>query len=113
MSKYIDAEKLVNIFNTKGDMATGTPKAVFYNAAKIVEALPASDVVEIVRCQNCMHSVPLDRNSELNSCFYMHCTIERGEEVRNVWHKYKKYYKDYSVVDRNGFCDSGERKTDD
>jgi len=47
MSKYIDAEKLVNIFNTKGDMATGTPKAVFYNAAKIVEALPTADVAPV------------------------------------------------------------------
>lgn len=47
MAKFIDSEKLVNIFNAKGDMATGTPKAVFYNAAKIVEALPAADVVEV------------------------------------------------------------------
>lgn len=23
-------------------------------------------------------------------------------------HNYKKYYKDYSVVDRDGFCDEGE-----
>lgn len=76
-------------------------------------AMNAADVVEVVRCQNCVHAEPFERNCVLNSSVYMHCTRGRGEEVRNVWHKYKKYYRDYSVVDRDGYCDEGERRTDE
>ena len=47
MGKYIKAEKLKEIFNAKGDMAVGTPKTVFYNAAKIVDTLPGADVVSM------------------------------------------------------------------
>lgn len=70
-------------------------------------AIPAADVAEVVRCQDCIYAVPFDRNCELNTSAYLHCGLLRGEEVKNVWHKYKKYYKDYSVVDCDGFCDSG------
>ena len=72
--------------------------------------IPAVDAVEVVRCQHCIHSVPFERNCELNTTAHMHCTLGRGEETLNVWHKYKKYYRDYSVVDRDGFCDEGERR---
>lgn len=71
----------------------------------------AADYAAVVRCHNCAHAVPLDRNCELNTCVYMHCNISRGETVKNVWHKYKKYYKDYSIVEHDGFCDEGERRT--
>lgn len=71
--------------------------------------VPIADVAPVVRCQNCIHAEPLDRNCELNTSVYMHCKLGRGEEEKNVWHKYKKYYKDYSLVDRDGFCDMGER----
>jgi hypothetical protein len=49
MAKYIDREALVSIFNAKADMAIGTPKEVFHAAAKMVELLPAADVVEVRR----------------------------------------------------------------
>ena len=73
-----------------------------------IKRIPAADVEPVVRCGKCKHGVPFDRNSEMDSSCYLHCAIWRGEEVKNVWHKYKKYYKDYSVVDRDGFCDQGE-----
>lgn len=72
-----------------------------------IENLPAADVVPVVRCEKCKHGISFERNAELDSSCYLHCAIYRGEEVRNVWHKYKKYYRDYSVVDRDGFCDQG------
>lgn len=71
--------------------------------------ISAADVVEVVRCKDCIYAVPFDRNCEFNTSAYLHCGLLRGEEVKYVWHKYKKYYKDYSVVDRDGFCDSGEK----
>lgn len=83
--------------------------AITMKGVAILNQFPAADVAPVVRCQNCIHAEPLDRNCELNTCVYMHCKLGRGEEEKNVWHKYKKYYKDYSLVDRDGFCDMGER----
>lgn len=62
----------------------------------------------IIRCRECKYSKPLDAHSD--GVYGLHCSLCRGEEVRNVWHKYKKYYKDYSIVDGDGFCDQGEAK---
>jgi rubrerythrin len=45
--EYIERGALIEIFNCKSDMALGTPKAVFANAAKMVELMPAADVVEV------------------------------------------------------------------
>ncbi len=67
----------------------------------------------VVRCQNCVHAEPLDRNCELSTTHYMHCKLWRGEETKNVWHKYKKYYKDYSLVERDGFCSDGAKMDGD
>lgn len=69
----------------------------------------AGNIVEVVRCQDCVHAVPLDRNCELSTSLYMHCGLWRGDETKNVWHKYKKYYKDYSLVYREDFCSAGEK----
>lgn len=69
-----------------------------------------ADFVEVVRCKDCIHAIELDKHCEINRSAYKHCTLLRGEEENNVWHRYKKYYKDYSIVEPEGFCDSGERK---
>lgn len=81
-----------------------------YWAEQITNHLRAHGAVLAVTCQECVHAEPFDRNCELNQTAYLHCKLGRGEETRNVWHKYKKYYKDYSVVDRDGYCDAGERR---
>lgn len=54
-------------------------------------------------CFNCVHLTMLDRNADLNGQ-YWHCTLFRGEETKNVWHKYRKHYKDYSLVEHDDFC---------
>ena len=74
-----------------------------------IENAPTVDAVKVVRCQNCIHAEPLDHNCELSTKHYLHCRLWRGEETKNVWHKYKKYYKDYSLVERDGYCDSGAK----
>lgn len=68
------------------------------------------DVVPVVRCKNCIYAVPLERHCELDARLYMHCIKWRGEETKNVWHKYRKYYKDYSIVEHEDFCSSGEMR---
>lgn len=70
----------------------------------------ADALKSVVRCGDCVHSQPLDRNCEISVSLYMHCGLLRGEETKNVWHKYKKYYKDYSIVERDDYCSYGERK---
>lgn len=71
-----------------------------------------ADFVEVVRCGKCKHSINLDKHCSLNRNIYKHCQLWRGEELTNIWHRYKKYYKDYSIVELDGFCDSGEPKND-
>ena len=86
-------------------------EAGWNDALENLRNIPAAkNLLPVVRCQDCTYAAPLDRNCELNTMAYLHCSIWHGEETKNVWHKYKKYYKDYSLVDRDGFCSSGERR---
>lgn len=88
MGKYIEAEKLKEIFNAKGDMAVGIPKTVFYNATKIVDTLPGADVVEIIRCGGCRYynrrwgCRKLEINVSANDyCFMAEPAVADGEVV--------------------------------
>ena len=103
--EYINREEVCKLCDNKKEYC-GKEKCPVYKA-------PTVDAVEVVRCQNCVHAEPLDRNCEINTCFYMHCKLYRGEETKNVWHKYKKYYKDYSLVERDGFCSDGAKMDGD
>ena len=80
---------------------------------RLIEKAPTVDAVPVVRCRDCINAEPLERNCEVNANFYMHCRLWRGEECKNVWHKYKRYYRDYSLVQHDDFCSSGERKDGD
>lgn len=112
MAELIERQGVINrllkVCMTDNVYSMGIQRGVDH-AISVVNEAPAVDAVEVVRCQHCIHSVPFERNCELNTTAYMHCKLGRGEETLNVWHKYKKYYRDYSVVDRDGFCDEGER----
>lgn len=77
--------------------------------ACLVKDAPTVDAVEVVRCRECKYSAPLEKHCELNP-IYKHCSLWRGEETKNVWHKYTKHYRDYSIVEGNDFCSYGERK---
>ena len=68
-----------------------------------------ADFVEVVRCGQCKYARELDKHCEINRNSYRHCALCRGEETINVWHKYKKYYKDYSIVALDDYCNEGER----
>lgn len=96
------------------DVFSESPQEIPYlQAAKVLREVsdaPAADVAPVVRCRDCINAEPLERNCEVNTSFYMHCRLWRGEECKNVWHKYKRYYRDYSLVQHDDFCSSGERK---
>lgn len=99
-------EKLINLIIQAKRTDPETGSFTDYLADFLVK----NEVVVLpCRCQECINSVPLDNNCELNTSIYLHCNLWRGEETKNVWHKYKKYYKDYSIVERDGYCDSAEK----
>lgn len=76
----------------------------------LADHLLANGVIVPVRCKDCIHAVELDKHCDISRTAYRHCGLLRGEETKYVWHKYKKYYKDYSLVSLDGFCDEGELK---
>jgi hypothetical protein len=88
MSKYINAETLIEMLNAKADMALGTPKAVFGNVIKMIDLLPPADVVTVVRCKDCKHLMFSDMYGE---CSQAHMGIVRPDD----------------------FCSYGERKDEE
>lgn len=70
---------------------------------------PTADVVEVVRCRDCKFATELDKHCELSRAIYKHCSLLRGEPTDYVWHKYKRYYKNYSLVEADDYCSYGER----
>ena len=109
MSKYINIDNL-NWYDDlfmKGINNSGV-WVRYRDVENFIKNAPAADVEEVTHCEDCIHCVPLDSNCEI-SPHYKHCTAWHGEETKNVWHKYKKYYKDYSIVEYHGYCSFGEK----
>lgn len=84
----------------------------FYDGTGIT-TIEHPDMVIVTRCINCKFATELDKHCEINRTAYLHCGLWRGDETRNVWHKYKKYCKDYSLVGHDDFCSCGERRSYD
>lgn len=108
--RYIDANALTEYIDRTIPREVGEE---FWKGAitvrHVIQIQPTADVVEVVRCKDCVHAVKPDKHAELTSTV-LHCMAYRGEEVRFVWHKYKKYYKDYSLVFDDEYCSFGVRK---
>lgn len=52
----------VEILRAQAEMATGTPKEVFFAAADMLEKLPTVDAMEVVRCRDCMWWIEIEDN---------------------------------------------------
>jgi hypothetical protein len=104
MARYIDAELLKEV------VLGWEPSLDDKQLEREIDTMPTADVVEVVRCSQCQYAEELDKHCEVNRGAYKHCSLWRGDETRNVWHKYKKYYRDYSIVEEDGFCSEGRRK---
>lgn len=72
-------------------------KKGFYPAIvkEAIETAPAADVVEVVRCRDCVHYQPMGEQYNYNGKLAMHC----------AWHS--RLSRD------NGYCDEGVRKNKD
>lgn len=82
--KYIDAEKLKRHYAWWDDEA----KKIF---DEIIDLQPSADVVEVVRCKDCKHSEEF--------------IYPEGLETMVCWEDSAD-----REVNRNGFCEKGERK---
>lgn len=94
MARYIDAEKLhysrVRIAYSDGTI--GGYHAVVMSAE--IKDAPTADVVEVVRCKNCIHKINYKGRPM--------CTIY-GEEVSGAWYG-------LNVTKDEHFCSYGERR---
>lgn len=114
MAEYIEREKAIaicqNYYEYCLKMHDFSGDSIAYDIRTNIQGLPIADVVPVVRCKDCKYAVELDKHCEINRASYRHCTCGRGEEEKYVWHKYKKHYKDYSIVELDDYCSYGERK---
>lgn len=77
--KYIEAE---GIMRACYDSFLKTGNKAYSDIIALAEAVPAADVVEVVRCKDCKHA----------DLFYPYCTI---------WE---------AAIDGDGYCYKGERE---
>ena len=92
MDGYIKKSEAVDVIvKYPYDIAGKTATAI-----KMIEDLPSADVVEVVRCKDCVHA----RNMPLGLC-YLHT-----EPYDNA----KGYKGDAVCVEPNDYCSYGERR---
>lgn len=108
MTEYIEREALMQELEEIGgcdappdSWADGFDKGIL-SAIKHVEAQPAADVVEVVRCKDCKY-------------FFDECC---NHEKNRVLHRVPDFGKHYSYVGRikvepDHYCGHGERKEGD
>ena len=113
-----DRERLIELLHKAEDICDSTLdcdtcKYILSGSCKtvlIADYLLANDVIVPIRCKDCIHAIELDKHCDINRTAYKHCTLLRGDETKYVWHKYKKYYKDYSIVEPNDYCSYGIKR---
>lgn len=86
MPRYIDIDKLRNMICAKAETVLNC-KEVFYYIAKWIEFLPHADVVEVVRCSDCVY-----RTGYINKNGFEVCPVS-GMDITD-----------------DDFCSLGERK---
>lgn len=64
------------------------------NFARIIEELPAADVVEVVRCKDCEYFFPWADHSKFGDCMVYVCDLE-----------------DPFTMEETDFCSDGERRS--
>lgn len=114
---YIKKDEILNVVDTLAAdsvFANGDDSLISTNDLKEhLQGLPALSFSKtLVNCKNCEYSEPIEKHSVYDAQKYLHCRLLRGESVTNVWHRYTKKYRDYSLVAMEGFCDSGIARDD-
>lgn len=98
MDDLIDRKKLINWFS-----AYGLSFVKMSDVIKAVKDAKAVDAVEVVRCKDCIYAVEIEDK-------YIHTRFNDGKKQCELGRSFTVL--GYSIVSNDGFCDSGERKTD-
>ena len=86
MKRYIDAYEVKRQIRTATEGEVDVMK-VFLKAMYSIDNIPTADVVEVVRCKDCIHN---EHNAEAPNAL---CELY------------------YGMTDQYGFCSDGERNT--
>ena len=111
MPEYIEREALIEFIKQNTPNING--ETTIECVERAIRTHPTADAVEVVRCNDCKFATELDKHCELNRAIYKHCSLLRGEPTNYVWHKHKRYYKNYSLVEADDYCSYGELKDGD
>ena len=87
MSRYIDADKLIDRLDTD-EYGMRLPKAVVGLTKVLLDEAPTIDAVSVVRCKECKHNKTSD------------CAM---------WYEDVTYEMQYSWNNPNDYCSYGER----
>ncbi len=96
MARYIDADKLKKL---RDDVISG--KLYVKTESDLIDRCPTADVVEVVRCRDCVHSRPIDNTKSPEKYFKDDCIVC---ECENVVGDIPTVYVPYH------FCSYGEKK---
>lgn len=92
MARYIDADKLTDkLEELQFNAPVMLPVMKIYNVIELVEDQPTADVVEVVRCSECVNG----KKAVINDKGFKICPVS-GMEITD-----------------NDYCSYGERRTDD
>ena len=98
MPEYIDKDKLLNAIECIDISNCTDVDDIFIEIERTIDEQPTADVVEIVRCKDCIFSRELDKYEKklyLDNC--VGCT------------KHSKSYHSL-IMEDNDFCGYGERR---
>lgn len=101
MSEYIDRDKLIEMLNSKieglklfGSLYTSQTMRAFEHLAEQINEMPAADVVEVVRCKDCIYASMTIGKEQVKYC-------DMFDSDDGVY------------FDKNHFCSYGKRKDGD
>lgn len=104
MEKYIKSDTVLKFINScleHEDKITDIEKAVLTGVKTYVERIPATDVVEVVRCKDCKHRIVNEHYGEKGYLkLKAMCELDTGDPF--------EFARD--AGNDNWFCADGERK---
>lgn len=104
MADYVDRQAAMIEFAEhvkKSNNSDFAPTPTWNDAVEIVENLPSADVVEVVRCKDCVHYIPYD---------WMFSEVWKSQNIEDysqdeIGCEWIDHY-----VKPDGYCSFGERK---
>ena len=105
MAEYIEREKAIeeidSWLDSVGSIIVGKGLSSYGELIRCMQDIPASDVVEVVRCKDCKHGRPIDKTKSPEKYYRDYCVVCKCEDV--VGEEPMIYQPDH-------FCRCGKRR---